>query len=128
MARFLRHYFGLGRLDPRLVLGSGGPSVRTGAIALVVLMYLGVLGGVVAAYFLEATRDAGALLPTLAPSALLRNFLVATLLFPLVAPKIMNLAGGDPNSPGDTHNFPLNVILQFCIAVQNGFFCQAVLM
>lgn len=129
MGTFLRRYFGLGILEKKVMLGPGEPQhIRVGQILLVLLMYVGVLFGVIAEYVLEALRSSPADRIPIDFFGLFRGWLVATLLFPLVCPKIFNLTGVPPGSSAISDNSTLGRLLQFFVAFENGFFWQAVLM
>lgn len=129
MGGFLRRYFGLGLFEGELMLGPDEPqrtSFRT--IALVLLMYLGVLFGVIAEYVLESLRSSNADTIRIGITGLFKGWLVATLLFPLVCPKIFSMSGFGSGAGPIEGNSPIGRALQFFVAFENGFFWQAVLM
>jgi hypothetical protein len=128
MGTFLRHYFGLGMLNRKVMLGpSESQRISIGPILLVLLMYLGVLLGVIAEYVLEATRSAAFDPIQVNFSGFFKGWLVATLIFPLVCPKIFNISGIGPGSNPVSDSTPLGRVLQFFVAFENGFFWQALL-
>jgi hypothetical protein len=129
MGSFLRRYFGLGLLEPKLVLGPDqSQRISFGAIVLVLLMYLGVFLGVIAEYVLESLRSSGADTISIGLAGFYKGWLVATLLFPLVCPKIFNMSGFGSGAGPIEGNSLMGRALQFFVAFENGFFWQAVLM
>ncbi|MCX6031851.1 MAG: hypothetical protein NT169_21435 [Chloroflexi bacterium] len=128
MGNRLLHYFTLGLLEREPTLGTGKkkPPVWP-QVLLMLVMYLGVLLGVIAEYLLETLKAAGPTGPLgNVAFGLFKAWLIATLLFPLVFPRVfgpmdasMVLAGADAKVPSR--------VLQFFVAFQNGFFWQAVL-
>lgn len=128
MLQFLLRYFGLGLLgEPTLGEGSRKRSSWS-QVLLTVVMYFGVLLGVLAEYFLTLMKSAGPTTPIAVNFlSLFKAWLAATFVFPLVFPKIFG--------PMDVTKFlgkgkgaPNIRVLQFFVAFQNGFFWQAVLM
>ena len=128
MGTFLRRYFGLGMLERRVTLGPDEPQrIPTGRLLWVLLMYVGVLLGVVAEYVLGAARSSGPDKLSVSAFGFFKVWLVATLLFPLVCPKVFSLTG-NPLGAAVNENALESRALQFFVAFQNGFFWQAVLM
>lgn len=121
-------YFGLGLLEPEPTFGESGPARPSfGQVLLVIVMYLGVLLGVLGDYGLEWARTAQeGLATTLQPLDLMQGWLVATIVFPLVFPRIFGPMEDDATLMAGWGRIGVH-ILQFFIAFQNGFFWQAVL-
>ncbi|MGA9347230.1 MAG: hypothetical protein WBW48_00305 [Anaerolineae bacterium] len=128
MSQFLLRYFGLGLLgEPTF---GKGPRRRSSwsQVLLTIVMYLGVVLGVLAEYSLTLMKSASPTAPLEVNFlSLFKAWLVATFVFPLVFPKIFG--------PMDVTKFlgkgertPSIRVLQFFVAFQNGFFWQAVLM
>lgn len=129
MGAFLRRYFGLGILEKKVMLGPGEPQrIKVRQILLVLFMYFGVLLGVIAEYVLEVMRLSRADKIPIDFFGLFKGWLVATLLFPLVYPKIFNLTGIGPGSSPVSDTTLQGRMLQFFVAFENGFFWQAVLL
>jgi hypothetical protein len=123
--RSLKRYFSLGLLSgPQL--GVEAPQSRRAQVLIILAMYAGVLLGVIAEYPLRfwQTNTPGTPL-VFEPFSLLRSFLVATLAFPLVFPRIFALEGGHAVAANQPQLYVY--ILQFFVAFQNGFFWKAVL-
>lgn len=129
MSTFLRRYFGLGMLEAPVMLGPAKPTrVPVKGVLMLVVMYLGVLLGVIANYVLEASRDSGGDAIHLTFVGLLKGWLVAMLLFPLVYPRIFNMTAPTSGTTDDAEVTLMNRSLRFFVAFENGFFWQAVLM
>jgi hypothetical protein len=129
VSTFLRRYFGLGMLEKKVKLGPDeSPRISAGPILWVLLMYVGVLLGVVSEYVLEAARSSGPDKLSISIFDFFKAWLVATLLFPLVCPTLFNVTGIPQGTGAVGDNAVVNRALRFFIAFQNGFFWQAVLM
>lgn len=129
MSSFLHRYFGLGIHEPKLMLGPDEPQrISLKVILLILLMYLGVLFGVIAEYVLEALRSSSGDTIQVGITGFYKGWLVATLLFPLVCPKIFNMSGFGSGAGPIEGSSLMGRALQFFVAFENGFFWQAVLM
>ncbi|MBI5649634.1 MAG: hypothetical protein HZC40_04185 [Chloroflexi bacterium] len=126
MKHWLVRYFGFGLLQ-EISLGTSKRRPAWQNIVITVAMYIGIVCGVLADYFLTLFKTAGTA-GAIQPDAfsILRAWLTATLIFPLVYPKIFGPLDTSQMLDPRTSGFSVRV-LQFFVAFQNGFFWHAVL-
>jgi hypothetical protein len=122
----LLNYFDLGLLPDELTLGPKEKAAKARLARqrfwLTLVMYFGVFLGVLGEQFLGLLKANQSLSwSTLFSPRLLIALIVAILIFPQVFPKVF---GKMSSTKADGYRH----FLQFCIAFQNGFFWQALLL
>jgi len=123
------NYFDLGLAPPELTLGPADKKARAQRARrrfwLTLAMYVGVLLGVLGENLLVRAAGEPLTLPLFDGWRVLTAVVVACVIFPQVFPRIFGrMPAGEA---GGSHSANRR-ILQFCIAFQNGFFWQALLL